>query len=165
MGGVLVIEIKNSNRREIYRRSYLKHAEKRRAAARLYRINNLEERRAAARAYDLKNKEKRRAAWRAYDRKRDPEKRRASHLRTYYRRMEKRRQGIYLSKIRSRPALCECCGGPPVGNKSLSLDHCHKTGSFRGWLCNKCNTGIGMLGDSLEGLKLAISYLEKGISV
>lgn len=43
----------------------------------------------------------------------------------------------------------------------MSLDHCHHTGLFRGWLCGKCNTAIGKLGDTLEGVKRAVAYLEK----
>lgn len=45
--------------------------------------------------------------------------------------------------------------------KSLSIDHCHKTGIIRGLLCNACNRGIGNLGDDLETLKNAVKYLEK----
>ena len=41
------------------------------------------------------------------------------------------------------------------------LDHCHDTGTFRGWLCQKCNRGLGCFGDSIEGLKLGIAYLTK----
>ena len=59
---------------------------------------------------------------------------------------------------RPTPAACECCGGPP-GKKSLHLDHCHETNNFRGWLCNKCNAGIGMLGDDVDGVAAAMSYL------
>ena len=56
--------------------------------------------------------------------------------------------------------ICECCLKPPkYGN--LILDHCHKTGAFRGWLCKSCNSGIGGLGDNLDGVKKAIAYLEK----
>lgn len=58
------------------------------------------------------------------------------------------------------PIVCECCGKPPKKN-SLSLDHNHKTGEFRGWLCILCNTGIGSLGDSVEGLIKAIRYLNR----
>lgn len=58
------------------------------------------------------------------------------------------------------PKLCECCGNPP-GIKALALDHNHSTGKFRGWLCGKCNTGIGALGDTLAGIQKAIQYLEK----
>ena len=41
------------------------------------------------------------------------------------------------------------------------LDHCHETGDFRGWLCKKCNTGLGLLGDNVTELSRAIKYLSK----
>lgn len=43
----------------------------------------------------------------------------------------------------------------------LCVDHCHETNTIRGLLCRKCNSGLGLLGDSLDTLKKAISYLEK----
>ena len=36
-----------------------------------------------------------------------------------------------------------------------------ETGKFRGWLCHKCNTGIGMLGDSLGAVSKAVEYLKR----
>lgn len=39
------------------------------------------------------------------------------------------------------------------------IDHNHKTGKFRGILCNNCNRGIGLLGDSAQNLERAITYL------
>ena len=56
-----------------------------------------------------------------------------------------------------RPEYCECCGKIP---RKWCLDHDHKTDKFRGWLCDKCNTGIGKLGDDLKGVKMAVKYLE-----
>ena len=41
------------------------------------------------------------------------------------------------------------------------LDHCHETNQFRGWICRNCNTGIGNLGDNVEGLENAIRYLKR----
>lgn len=61
---------------------------------------------------------------------------------------------------RPEPSNCECCGGLP-GKKSMSLDHNHLTGAFRGWLCSNCNTAIGKLGDSIAGVKRALEYLER----
>ena len=58
------------------------------------------------------------------------------------------------------PDKCNCCGGNN-SNRVLHLDHCHKTKSFRGWVCNRCNQGIGSLGDNIEGLEKAIQYLRK----
>jgi hypothetical protein len=67
---------------------------------------------------------------------------------------------------RPEPTTCECCGnaqnriqnGRPHG---LHLDHDHATGVFRGWLCNACNLGIGKLGDTIESLEHALTYLRR----
>lgn len=51
---------------------------------------------------------------------------------------------------------CWCC------NKECDkpvLDHCHETEEFRGWLCSPCNLGIGVLGDDIEGVGNALTYL------
>lgn len=61
---------------------------------------------------------------------------------------------------RKMPAKCECCGGATNGNGRLHVDHNHVTGKFRGWLCSNCNTGIGKLGDNIDGIKAALRYLE-----
>ena len=56
--------------------------------------------------------------------------------------------------------ICECCNNK-VEHKLLCFDHCHSTGKHRGWICNKCNTGIGSLGDNIEGVQNALNYLER----
>lgn len=71
----------------------------------------------------------------------------------------RRRLGI-PEPLTAKPALCECCGNPP-GAKSLAIDHDHDTGRFRGWLCHRCNLGIGLLGDTPDGLIQALNYLEE----
>lgn len=43
-----------------------------------------------------------------------------------------------------------CCPGPRSCGKCI-----------RGLLCGHCNTGIGKLGDNLEGLLKAVAYLER----
>ena len=65
-----------------------------------------------------------------------------------------RRNLIYLYK---KPEECESCGK----KKPLFVDHCHKSIKHRGWLCQSCNTAIGSLGDTIEGLKKAINYLQR----
>ena len=53
------------------------------------------------------------------------------------------------------------------GQKKLQswvLDHCHKTETFRGWLCGNCNTGLGAFKDSLERINKAKIYLERNIT-
>ena len=55
------------------------------------------------------------------------------------------------------PDKCELCGRV----ESLCLDHDHITHEFRGWLCRSCNTSLGGLGDTVDGLRRAIAYLER----
>ena len=67
-----------------------------------------------------------------------------------------------LRKQHPRPEVgspCECCGKPQRNNKPLALDHDHETGQFRGWPCTGCNTAIGKLGDSVDGVRAALEYL------
>ncbi|NBO99206.1 MAG: hypothetical protein EBU90_03640 [Proteobacteria bacterium] len=52
--------------------------------------------------------------------------------------------------------ICECC---KKTTDKIVLDHNHSDNTFRGWLCDKCNTGIGKLGDDVEGLIKALNYL------
>lgn len=54
-----------------------------------------------------------------------------------------------------RPELCECCKKVPI---KWVLDHDHGDDSFRGWICDRCNTGIGKLGDDLQGIVNAMNY-------
>ena len=56
-----------------------------------------------------------------------------------------------------KPELCNCCNIKP---KMFHLDHIHGTNTFRGWLCRACNTGMGKLGDNLEGVLQSAIYLE-----
>lgn len=57
-----------------------------------------------------------------------------------------------------KPNKCECCGKQ---TDVLCIDHCHNSLEFRGWICAPCNRGIGQLGDNIEGIKKALTYLEK----
>jgi hypothetical protein len=55
---------------------------------------------------------------------------------------------------------CVLCGAEESDIK-LHMDHDHKTGKFRGWLCFSCNVGLGKFKDSVDLLILAAEYLEK----
>jgi hypothetical protein len=59
--------------------------------------------------------------------------------------------------LEQQAGLCACCGERP---ERLVVDHDHITNRVRGLLCYSCNTGIGKLGDSVNGLKRALQYLE-----
>ena len=41
------------------------------------------------------------------------------------------------------------------------IDHCHKTGKFRGWLCHRCNMALGQLQDDVEAAERAVNYLKE----
>jgi hypothetical protein len=53
--------------------------------------------------------------------------------------------------------LCPICNT----EKKLVLDHCHKTNTFRGFICNKCNSILGFANDSLPIFNNIIRYLSK----
>ena len=44
--------------------------------------------------------------------------------------------------------------------RAVHLDHNHKTGATRGWLCANCNSGIGKLNDG-RLFNSALRYLRK----
>ncbi len=61
---------------------------------------------------------------------------------------------------RPMPEACENCGRVQT-ERALALDHCHDSKKFRGWLCVKCNVGIGKLGDTLEAIERTAAYLRR----
>lgn len=111
------------------------------------------------RAWRKKNKEK----VREYKRKRasTPEgklERRKGQLRCLY--------GItleaYNSMLEIQRYCCAICekDTPGKNHKHFSVDHDHETGEIRGLLCNDCNRGLGLLGDSYERLEKVLHYLK-----
>jgi hypothetical protein len=85
----------------------------------------------------------------------------------------KRDYGISMGEFEACMATsncCEICGFIPSKkpaknstnrSRSLVYDHCHDSMKFRGVLCDSCNTAIGKLGDTVEGIQRAINYLQK----
>jgi len=63
----------------------------------------------------------------------------------------------YPEPTRPCPDVCDICR--QADGKALHLDHCHLTGTFRGWLCSSCNLGIGSFKDSSDTLIAAARYL------
>lgn len=63
----------------------------------------------------------------------------------------------YDKMLASQDDMCLIC------KNTLGLrphfDHCHDTGVVRGFLCFKCNTGLGLFQDSIEILTAAIEHL------
>ncbi len=44
--------------------------------------------------------------------------------------------------------------------RDVNLDHDHKTGKIRGYICNRCNTGLGNFNDNITILKRSIEWIK-----
>jgi hypothetical protein len=100
-----------------------------------------------------------RAATKAYNDKYKAEK---GEQKRAQNRISRRRKLGLPEPTRPEPANCECCGRARSSmHSSLALDHDHVTGEFRGWLCYRCNSALGKLGDNVDGLLRAMEYLER----
>lgn len=64
----------------------------------------------------------------------------------------------WLELLQRAGGGCQICGR----TEELVVDHDHHTSDVRGILCRTCNAGIGLLGDDVELLKRAVSYLAEG---
>lgn len=134
---------------------YAANKEKLHAYMRVYRAANQEKLLAAKRAHYTANKEKLLAAKRAYK----------ANNKDAVRRTQWRRRGISADAAElaliTHDGMCDACGTDSPGGNGWCVDHSHTSGRVRGVLCAKCNIGIGMLGDNVEGLRKALAYLEK----
>ena len=145
---------------EAARRSYWKHAEKRRAESRSERQRNREKWRDYQRAYNAANRDKLTQSARAH---------REKNRDRYFDRRLRRDYGITLDEynriLQEQGGGCGICGVVEArsksGNGRLHVDHDHETGKTRGLLCDTCNRGIGQLGDDPERVKAAVRYLER----
>lgn len=81
---------------------------------------------------------------------------RASRLRTKYGLTPEDFDAL-LAAQGHRCAICSADEAAVSGR--WVVDHCHKTGRVRGILCNRCNRGIGRLGDDPFRIRVAAAYL------
>lgn len=61
-----------------------------------------------------------------------------------------------------RCAICRREHSDLKRDRRLIVDHDHATGAVRGLLCANCNSGIGLLQESVEVLQAAIQYVHDG---
>lgn len=55
---------------------------------------------------------------------------------------------------------CAICKRPSfLLDRSLAVDHCHKTGKIRKLLCSRCNLVLGHIDDNIEILESMVKYL------
>lgn len=78
--------------------------------------------------------------------------------RVRYERWRTKRENT-LAEIAGRPrsSECELCGE----KGKIVFDHCHASGAFRGWLCDRCNKVLGLVHDSPSLLARMIDYLTR----
>ena len=105
------------------------------------------------------------------------ERNRASARERYRRQPAEKRRGAIIAKygltvaafellLKQQRGCCALCskdvtGSSGKGGLDAQIDHDHLTGRVRGLLCRPCNTSIGQLGDTIEGLERAITYLRR----
>jgi len=79
---------------------------------------------------------------------------------------QKRRNKAYALRQESKkweaagrpgPSICELCDE----NRLTVFDHCHVSGKFRGWICDRCNKVLGIVKDSVLLLRKMTKYLER----
>jgi hypothetical protein len=91
------------------------------------------------------------------ERKYDKEKR-AARIKSY---VKSRREKYKIAQVeiagRDRPSKCEICRQSDV---RICFDHCHETNLFRGWLCVRCNSVLGLAKDDINILEKLIDYLK-----
>ena len=57
---------------------------------------------------------------------------------------------------------CQCCSTSMtygLGMDGMCFDHDPIKGKFRGWICKKCNTSLGLNGDNEQGIMDYVKYL------
>lgn len=67
----------------------------------------------------------------------------------------------YMKMLDAQGGVCAICKNSETGGRWLAVDHNHENGKVRGLLCQKCNTGIGLLSDSPTLIERALAYLRK----
>ena len=96
--------------------------------------------------------------------------RKYSHIEAYYKRVYRLSINEYLDLAEKQGFVCAICGKENFAMGAthtglLVVDHDHKTGKVRGLLCHNCNRALGLLQDSPDTLKSAISYLEGATTI
>jgi hypothetical protein len=100
----------------------------------------------------------------------NPEKHKERERRRYWNNRDSERErhlvrkyGItladYAELLAQQGGKCAICEAPEPANKTLDVDHDHKTGEVRGLLCTSCNRMLGHSEDSEVRLIGGAKYL------
>lgn len=132
----------------------------------LFRVRHRDKVLALKNKYHKENKEKEKSYYRLYTQN---NRERINNKAREYRGTDNRimrtdlrkRHNLTLEEFEKLKELqdnkCDICKNMFI--KTPAVDHNHITGNIRGLLCSNCNTGIGLLKDSVEILTSAIGYL------
>jgi len=133
--------------------------EKHKANKRAYRLRHIEKCRKKSRDWARENKEWIKKYRKEYMKNPEVRERYKKYMKEWH---LKRREKIVGSP---KPDNCPVCKRKPKGGNRgkgrICVDHCHKTGKIRGWLCDDCNVVLGRVNDKVEILKNLIKYLNK----
>lgn len=100
-----------------------------------------------------------RARWDAAN----PDKVRAKYRRSTLKRYAGITPEQYIDALAAAEGCCELCGRHvSTLTRSLAADHCHTSGRFRGVLCPRCNTGLGIIEKFLADPTKTLAYLKRG---
>lgn len=105
------------------------------------------------RAYNASNREEIRSKQPGYDQRKRERHGPRINAETAYRKLLRNEAALG----RKRPATCDECGR----EGKIVFDHCHAKGHPRGWLCQQCNSALGMVNDSRIILRKLIAYLDR----
>ena len=112
--------------------------------------------------YNRRTKEKNPEKARAYARKhsrwyRTTEKGKAYRVKAQRKYLTGFTQELWDARLVEQEGLCAICRKAAA----TRADHNHQTRTPRGILCGRCNSGIGLLTESIEKLEAAIAYIKK----
>lgn len=74
---------------------------------------------------------------------------------------QKPASGVKFYPKKPQKLTCPLCGDEVEGGHNIVLDHNHKTGKIRGFVCDNCNTGMGRAKDDIRILQNWIEWLNK----
>jgi len=109
-----------------------------------------------------KNPEKKKAKQARYDARLSKEQKLEASRRDKVTARQKREIRLVEIAGRPRPTTCDICKAKNARRKDIiAFDHCHKTGKFRGWLCDRCNLVLGAAEDNPKLLREMAKYLDR----
>ena len=126
------------------------------AHAKLYRQNNVEAIDAKKKQYYLKNRDAILVQLKKHRQSKEYQARRFGWL---LNREYKLTPEQYDKMLASQGGVCAACKRKCAAKSRLGVDHDHATGIVRGLLCGKCNSALGLLGDSAERVQALADYI------